>query len=342
MLEPHLVALINHTGTDQNPEFESIAKEGDPTLLTDVLSQFDSCVSSLLSLASLEGIPEDQLHHFQSQYTQHAFRCRFIPCTASSLGFSTESLRDAHEKFHVKRLFCDKTNCLRSRVGFQRQRDLDQHNKAYHNVGSILVPPAVRGISAGASGSSNREVSLLREAESTPPYVLAPKWGAGRSAGTWKINKQRIRFGETLKNLGKFEEALDRLQISDLLQSEEGFDSGEGFDWGVLFNADERCVFDISLERVLQHKSIACCVSISRTGEYLATACNWTAQVFDLQTGELKNTLQHSPPDLQTGKLKDILQHSPPERGGNYVLSVSFSPDGMMLATGAEDKLVRV
>lgn len=62
-------------------------------------------------------------------------------------------------------------------------------------------------------------------------------------------------------------------------------------------------------------------------GKYVATGCNRSAQIYDVETGEKLCILQDENIDL-TGDL--------------YIRSVCFSPDGKYLATGAEDKLIRV
>ncbi|OGM41566.1 transcriptional repressor rco-1 [Aspergillus bombycis] len=65
----------------------------------------------------------------------------------------------------------------------------------------------------------------------------------------------------------------------------------------------------------------------SRDGKYLATGCNRSAQIFDVTTGQNVATLQDENVD---------------KNGDLYIRSVCFSPDGKFLATGAEDKQIRV
>jgi general transcriptional corepressor TUP1 len=75
------------------------------------------------------------------------------------------------------------------------------------------------------------------------------------------------------------------------------------------------------------HESVVCCVRFSIDGRYVATGCNRSAQIFDVGTGQQVSILQDDTVD------KD---------GDLYIRSVCFSPDGKLLATGAEDKLIRV
>lgn len=232
-------------------------------------SQFNNCVSSLLSVDTLANIPEEHLRHFQSQYTQHAFRCRFSPCTGASLGFRTEAIRDAHEQLHLKRLFCDRPNCAIGRIGFQRQRELDKHNKVYHTEGSILVPPRVRRVAPNTSESPNRGVSP-------------------REKGRWKTNKTTLPFDESFKQMSAVEDALDLIQLSDPLEQETEHD------WGAIFNSQCAPMVDIRLQHVLQHDSVVCCVTIDPHDRRLATGCNHAARVFDLQTGDSLCYLPHA------------------------------------------------
>ncbi len=98
-------------------------------------------------------------------------------------------------------------------------------------------------------------------------------------------------------------------------------------DWFVIFNQQVPRVLDVDLVHTLQHESVVCCVRFSADGKYVATGCNRSAQIYDVQTGEKLCVLQDENVDVS---------------GDLYIRSVCFSPDGKYLATGAEDKLIRV
>jgi WD40 repeat protein len=101
-----------------------------------------------------------------------------------------------------------------------------------------------------------------------------------------------------------------------------------GSDWYAIFNPAVQRVLDVDLVHSLTHESVVCCVRFSHDGKYVATGCNRSAQIFDVQTGEKVCVLEdHNAQDMTA----DL-----------YIRSVCFSPDGRFLATGAEDKLIRV
>ncbi|PHH52516.1 Transcriptional repressor rco-1 [Ceratocystis fimbriata CBS 114723] len=100
-----------------------------------------------------------------------------------------------------------------------------------------------------------------------------------------------------------------------------------GSDWLCVFNDAVSRKLDVDLVHTLTHESVVCCVRFSHDGKYIATGCNRSAQIYDVQTGDKVCVLKHETADI-TGDL--------------YIRSVCFSPDGHYLATGADDKLIRV
>lgn len=101
----------------------------------------------------------------------------------------------------------------------------------------------------------------------------------------------------------------------------------QGDDWHAVFNPNVRRRLDVDLVHNLAHQSVVCCVRFSQDGRFVATGCNRSAQIFDVNTGK------------QVCHLQD---NSTSSEGDLYIRSVCFSPDGRFLATGAEDKIIRV
>ncbi|KAI9011035.1 WD40-repeat-containing domain protein [Gaertneriomyces semiglobifer] len=104
-----------------------------------------------------------------------------------------------------------------------------------------------------------------------------------------------------------------------------------GPDWWAFYNPKSAALaknkIEVKLVHSLEHDSVVCCVKFSLDGRMLATGCNRVAYVWDAQTGAKISTLT----DSDLSPTTDL-----------YIRSVCFSPDGHFLATGAEDRIIRI
>ena len=90
---------------------------------------------------------------------------------------------------------------------------------------------------------------------------------------------------------------------------------------------------------------MVCCVRFSADGKFLATGCNRTAQIYDTKTGAKTWYVVAFEYSLRCRSHVDdsvLADDSAGKSGDLYIRSVCFSPDGKFLATGAEDKQIRV
>jgi general transcriptional corepressor TUP1 len=135
------------------------------------------------------------------------------------------------------------------------------------------------------------------------------------------LSRQHHLQGQPLPQVGNNLADLDPVHLPAELKR-------EGQDWFAVFNPHVPRKLDVRLEHNLVHNSVVCCVRFSADGNYVATGCNRSAQIFDARTGDKICTLEDSAVADKEGDL--------------YIRSVCFSPDGKLLATGAEDKRIRV
>ncbi|KAM0418719.1 hypothetical protein ACHAPT_012317 [Fusarium lateritium] len=99
----------------------------------------------------------------------------------------------------------------------------------------------------------------------------------------------------------------------------------DGPGWYAVFNPQLQRDLDLDLVHTFEHSTVVTFVRFSHNGMYLATGCNFTAHIFDVQTGQRVCALDHES-DAGEESNKDL-----------YLLSVCFSSDDRCLATGAKD-----
>lgn len=133
---------------------------------------------------------------------------------------------------------------------------------------------------------------------------------------------------------------LDSVQVPENLKKQAD-------DYYVLYNPALPRSVDVELLHSLDHTSVVCCVKFSNDGEYLATGCNKTTQVYKVSTGELVAKLIDDNANSASGTFNSEENGQNGQSGNTssadlYIRSVCFSPDGKYLATGAEDRLIRI
>lgn len=100
----------------------------------------------------------------------------------------------------------------------------------------------------------------------------------------------------------------------------------DGSDWLLGYNTKVPRRLNVDLLYSFDHNSVVCSVSFSHDGKLLATGSNKIVNVFNVSDGTLVCSLSED-------QEKDVDQ---------YIRSVCFHPDSKRLATGAEDRKIRV
>ncbi|KAL6058236.1 general transcription repressor [Balamuthia mandrillaris] len=155
-------------------------------------------------------------------------------------------------------------------------------------------------INTREDGNGGEVFSLKRERERTPP-----------------LERERRNQPEVMSKEKETSEMLKQTDESNCIRKD---------DWLVGYNPSVTKTVAIDLKHTEEHSSVVCCVRFSSDGNFLATGCNRSAQIYDVDTGVKVGTFTDE-------KAKD---------GDLYIRSVCFSPDGKYLAAGAEDKTVKV
>ena len=260
----------------------------------------------LLEGSHAHSLPAAELARFAKRYSQCSHPCRFSPCTSLFVAFPSEALRTAHEKLHVGRLFCVRSSCSIGRLGFRSQRDLDAHNRKYHEEGRILVPPRVRKVVPPASYTDQLKFDSWIQ---SPKHIkLADRSDTIKTTLSFKKEKS--------ENPEHFMKRIKELRSGD----------------GVIFNSDVDRVVDFEPLLTVPFQSVVACVDFSPDSSLIAIGCDLLAAIFDVGSGQILYRLE-----------LEIPYREPPQKE-NYVRDVSFHPNPYknILAVGAEDRLLRV
>jgi len=114
-------------------------------------------------------------------------------------------------------------------------------------------------------------------------------------------------------------------KYSDFIHS--GSYDENGNDWFLIQNISARHRFIVSLKQTLCHLTPVRCVVFSKTGDYMATGCYNSVDIYNTTT---------------FAKVASLREESHSNIGGNEVRTLSFSPDGQRLAIGKQTSDVTI
>jgi general transcriptional corepressor TUP1 len=195
----------------------------------------------------------------------------------------------------------------------------------------VIKPPAASPLlNAGASPSIGIDPSLIAAA-STP--VL------GGQKSTTANNNNIIGGSSSIPSKSNNNGSSSSMMMMDVdtpTPSKESLKfeqpqhtTASSAEWNLTLNTNVKKHLDVNLLHDLDHNSVVCCVKFSANGKYLATGCKQSAQLYDVESGQKVQTFIEADPNN-------------PHQGDPYIRSVCFSPDNMTLATGAEDRTIKL
>ncbi|CAX44269.1 transcriptional repressor TUP1-homologue, putative [Candida dubliniensis CD36] len=254
--------------------------------------------------SSFKKVQED----YDNKYQQQTAEMQQIRQTVYELEMAHRKIKEAYEEEILR---------LKNELD---TRDRQMKNGFQHQV--TQPPPPVAPV---AQPPSVAPVSAVVAPPPAPPVPAAPALSI--------IDKSQYIVNPAQK-ANHVKEIPPFLQDLDIAKANPEFKK-QHLEYYVLYNPAFSKDLDIDMVHSLDHSSVVCCVRFSRDGKFIATGCNKTTQVFNVTTGELVAKLI----DESSNENKD---DSAPASGDLYIRSVCFSPDGNLLATGAEDKLIRI
>ncbi|ABN67995.2 transcriptional repressor TUP1, partial [Scheffersomyces stipitis CBS 6054] len=270
-------------------------------LLDAVKQEFDY---ALTEASSFKQVKED----YDIKYNQQTAEMQQIRQTVYELEMAHRKIKEAYEE-EILRLKTELESRDRQAQIQQQQQQQPSQPAAIQTPSQQALPPPIK--------------------QSPPKQEIKPT-----STALTVIDKSQYIVNPTQKAL-HVKEIPPFLSDLDVSKANPDFKK-QKLDYYVLYNPAFARDLDVELIHSLDHSSVVCCVRFSKDGKFIATGCNKTTQVFNVETGELVAKL------IDDNNSSDAASAVAAANGDLYIRSVCFSPDGKLLATGAEDKLIRI
>lgn len=272
---------------------------------------------------------KDDYHDHEVKLTQQHQELANITKTVYELEAAHVKMKEEYER-EIKKLQQE----LEARERLLEQHSLKQHSlqQQYANGAPNGAAPLLGGSAVAVPAASSTEAKP-EGAKIEPVVATAVANGAGSTPGAAAVAAGAASVvDDTLTKKAEHNKPIPAF-LKD-------FDSYSNLpykkqhnDYYLVYNPKLPQKVEVSLAHSFDHTSVVCCVRFSKDGKFLATGCNKLTQVFSVETGDLvarlnDESVANGAYDTDTGDL--------------YIRSVCFSPDGKFLATGAEDKIIRI
>ncbi|EGW34618.1 uncharacterized protein SPAPADRAFT_57666 [Spathaspora passalidarum NRRL Y-27907] len=325
-------------------------------LLDAVKAEFEYALNEA---SSFKQVKED----YDLKYNQQTSEMQQIRQTVFDLETAHRKIKDAYEE-EILRLKSELENRDRQ-AQIQQQQQQQQAT-----VAAQQAQPKPNGLPYGGGyqiqpQTPSQAQPLPGAIKQSPPKSLSPQVAKQETNGGQSIAVPAPETTSTaLTVIDKSQYIVNPAQkalhikeippfLSDLDVSKANPDfKKQKLDYYVLYNPAFSRNLDVDLIHSLDHSSVVCCVRFSKDGKFIATGCNKTTQVFNVETGELVAKLidDNNSTDVSASDAKaegDAAASAASASAASaaadlYIRSVCFSPDGKLLATGAEDKLIRI
>lgn len=308
-------------------------------LLDAVKQEFDFALNEASNFSKVKD-------DYDLKCNQQTAEMQQIRQTVYELEMAHRKIKEAYEE-EILRLKTELEN--RDRQVQQKQTNGAQYPYSYQqpappqHAHAHQQPPVIK-----LAGKSESAKNSPRMPKTEPPAAVAPpadKYQEFSSAVT-VIDKSQYVVNPAEKNV-HIKEIPPFLTDLDVMKANPEFKK-QSPEYYVLYNPAFKRSLDVEMMQSLDHLSVVCCVKFSKSGEFIATGCNKTTQVFDVKTGALiaklidDNTTNAVEGEGEGKGENGVSNGNTNANGDLYIRSVCFSPDGKLLATGAEDKLIRI